>query len=193
MRKFIRESENNQLDFLPNDLSNTGGCENIHSKHSEEDPSERGPPNSFVLEDEATANFQNTVFQLQWNSLKTSLIKKFSCQVCQDKEAPKFSHMINIHISLLEKHKKCMEKLLFHCVVYFLYQNHKQFSHVSIHSFHSIERMLSVHMGSSLRSFPYVRVTQQMTRTAVSSHCACITFPSPLLLQPSLCFWPRCC
>ena len=30
-----------------------------------------------------------TVFQLQWNSLKTSLIKKFSCQICQNKEAPK--------------------------------------------------------------------------------------------------------
>lgn len=103
------------------------------------------------------------MFQLQWNSLKT-LIKKFSCQICQDKEAPKFSLMINIHVSLLKKHKKCMEKWIFHCVVYFLYQSHKQFSQVSIRSIHSIERMLSVHMGSSPRSFPHVRVTQQMTQ-----------------------------
>ena len=57
---------------------------------------ESGPPNRFVLEEGTTASFQNTVFHLQWNSLKTSLIKKFSCHICQDKEPPKFSLMINL-------------------------------------------------------------------------------------------------
>jgi hypothetical protein len=42
-------------------ISVTGGCKNNHSKRSEQDPSEGGPPNRFVLEDGTTASFQNSV------------------------------------------------------------------------------------------------------------------------------------
>jgi len=76
MRKFIRRSENNRLNFRKM-ISVTGGCKNIHSKHSEQDPSEGGSPNRFVLEDGTTASFQNTVFQYQWISLNTSSVKVF--------------------------------------------------------------------------------------------------------------------
>jgi hypothetical protein len=100
MRKFIRKNENTWLNFYKM-ISVTEGYENIHSKCSEQDHSERGPLNKFVLEDGTTAGFQNIVFQLQWNSLKISSIQEFSCQICQDREAPKFSLLINIHIALL--------------------------------------------------------------------------------------------